>query len=100
MASEETKPAKCKFCVVTFIAFALWLLGSLGFFLRVLKKVLTGHGLDYYTTFWGVQFNYVGALTVFIAGAILIAISPIIYWFSTMEERSFKKKYGIRDKQT
>ena len=76
----------------------LWLLGGLGFFLRVLDKVLTGHGLDYYTTFWGVQFNYIGALTVFICGAVLFVISPVIYWFSTMEERSFKKKYSIHDK--
>lgn len=73
-------------------------LGAWDFSLRVLDKVITGHGLDYYTTFGGVQFNYIGALTIFIIGAALIAISPIIYWISTMEERSFKKKYGICDK--
>jgi len=94
--SKTIQFTKCKPCLVTFIVFGLWLLGSIGFFLRVLDKVLTGHGLDYYTTFWGVQFNYIGALTVFIVGAVLIAISPIIYWLSTLEERNFKKKYGIK----
>ena len=95
---SEAKPKKCKVCIVTFIAVVFWLLGSLGFFLRVLKKVLSGHGLDTYTTFWGVQFNYIGSLIVFIVGAALVVISPVIYWLNTMEERSFKKKYSVRDK--
>lgn len=98
MKKETKQKKKCRVCTATLIVMVLWLLGGLGFFLRVLDKVVSGHGLDYYTTFWGVQFNYVGALMVFIFGAVLLAISPVIYWYSTMEERSFKKKYNIHDK--
>lgn len=94
---SESKTNKCKVCILTAIVSLLVFLGGIGFFLRVLDKVLSGHGLDYYTTFWGIQFNYIGALTVFIVVFVLIVLSPFIYWFGTAEERSFKRKYGISE---
>lgn len=92
------KEIKSKACVLTLVVMALWFLGSLGFLMKVLDKVFSGHGLDSYTTFWGVQFNYVGVLILFVLGVMLIVLSPLIYWLSTIDERNFKKKYGIRNK--
>lgn len=95
--NTEAQPNKCKVCFITLIVCFLVFLGSIGFFLRVLDKVISGHGLDYYTTFWGIQFNYIGALTVLIVGFALAVLSPLIYWVGTAEERSFKRKYGIHE---
>jgi hypothetical protein len=46
-------------------------LGFLGFIVRVILKVKSGHGLDYYRTGHGVEMNYIGVL-------IAIAIIPIV----------------------
>lgn len=89
-----TKP-KYKVCILTTVVMFLWFIGSIGFFMRVLDKVLSGHGLDYYTTFWGVQMNYVGTLVTFLIAFVIIILAPVLYWFSTAEERSFKEKFGI-----
>lgn len=35
---------------------------GIGTIFRIIRKVLTGHGLDYYKTFEGFQFDYIGAL--------------------------------------
>lgn len=40
----------------------LALLGCASFILHAVRKVQTGHGLEYYFTGMGVQFNYIGAL--------------------------------------
>jgi hypothetical protein len=97
MKNNVDQKKKCNVCTASLIVMVLWLLGGLGFFLRVLDKVVSGNGLDYYTTFWGVRFNYVGALVTFACIAVLFVSLPMIYWYSTREERSFKKKYGVRD---
>jgi hypothetical protein len=91
---------RCEFCILSLIVSFLGILGTAGLFLRVLKKVMTGHGLDYYTTFYGIQFSYIGALVTFIVMAIGLVLAPLIYWFDPIsrEERNFKEKYKISDK--
>ena len=66
-----------------------------GHFLYILKKVRFGHGLDYFTTAWGYEFNYVGVLILYVIFAMLIVLAPLMVWFFEREERDFKKKYNI-----
>ncbi len=81
--------------VVASIAGLLITCGSVAFVLRVLEKVRTGHGLDYYFTGWGVQFNYIGVM-------ILLALVPVtllagwgIRWWQLREERDFRKRFNL-----
>jgi hypothetical protein len=39
---DRKKTTKCKFCIVSF--------AGIGVISRIVNKVLTGHGLDYYAT--------------------------------------------------
>lgn len=93
---EESK--NCKVCITILLVGSLSTFALASQVLQVIEKVRTGHGLDYFTTMWGYQLNYIGALVLFIITALLFLFSPIIYWFSTKDERSFKRKYGIREK--
>ena len=96
--AKYLKSKNCKVC------FSILLIGILSAFVlagqiwEIVQKVRTGHGLDYYTTMWGYELNYIGTLVLFIIIAILFLLSPLIYWFATKEERSFKQKYGINEK--
>jgi hypothetical protein len=60
-------------------------------------KVRSGHGLDTFLTGEGVEFNYIGALILLL----LIPLSLIVGWgiryWQLKDERSFKKKFGIKE---
>lgn len=94
----DEKKKNCKVCLSILFVGILSIFALVGQVLQVIEKVRTGHGLDYFITMWGYQFNYIGALVGFIAIALLCIISPIIYWVGSKEERSFKRKYGINGK--
>ena len=95
--SAGKKVKDCKVCLVTSLIGVVSLFVAAGHVWYVLDKVLSGHGLDYFTTLWGYTFSYIGALVFYIAFGVFIILSPLIYWFSTTDERSFKKKYNIDD---
>ena len=97
---NESTVKKCEWCILSYVVWFLTVLGTFGLFLRVLKKVITGRGLDYYTTAWGVQVNYIGVLITFVVIIIFFILAPFIYWFDPIyrEERSFKKKFKVSEK--
>lgn len=73
----------------------LVLIGGVQFALKVIDKVRSGHGLDYYFTGWGVQFNYIGAfLLLFVIIPIALLIGYGLRWWQTRDERDFAKRYG------
>jgi len=80
------------------IAFPLITFAGIGQILLVIKMVMTGHGLDYFTTMWGYQFNYIGAFVELLVTIVLFIVAPIFYWLGSKEERSFKRKYDIHEK--
>lgn len=96
--SKDEKAKKRKVCLASLLVLPFSLLIFAAEILRVVEKVRTGHGLDYYTTFEGYQFNYTGALVGYIAISLLMILAPLIYWIGSKEERDFKSKYGISDK--
>ena len=72
------------------ILWGLLSLGFIGFVLRVIQKVKSGHGLDYYRTGHGVEMNYIGAL-------IAIGIIPIVLILGWLGKKIYylKEKYLI-----
>ncbi len=64
-----------------------WTLGILigsgvaSFVLLLIAKMKTGHGLDYYITGKGVQFNYIGAFIAIIVSAVALLVSWLIRRF-------------------
>jgi hypothetical protein len=96
--NKQKQNKKCKVCLCMTIATALFCVVLLGHLLMTIEKVSTGHGLDvFYITFFSPKLGmtYISALIYYIIFAVIIALSPLIYWFSAKEERSFKKKYHI-----
>ena len=67
------------------------------FAIRVIDKVRSGHGLDYYFTGEGVRFNYVGALILLVIIPIALLIGWGIRYWSLRGERDFKKRHRIKD---
>ena len=74
-------------------------LGFLGFIIRVILKVKSGHGLDYYRTGHGVEMNYIGVL-------VAIGIIPIVLilgWVGNKiylyKKTHFKPKYIEKKKR-
>jgi len=100
MLGDEQKsiiPRSRSFWIMFVIAMSLIVLSAIGWGFQVLNKVLNGHGLDNYFTFWGVQFNYIGALILCIIGFVVLLLSPVIRWWCLRDERNFKRKYSIND---
>lgn len=72
----------------------LCFLSLIGFVLRVWNKISTGHGLDYYKTYWGVEFSYTGVFVLMLLIPILCFI-PVIYdYLQQRAEKDLFKKYG------
>lgn|GEM_PF-2906318 len=71
-------------------AFGIWTFG-------IWIKVRSGHGLDTYLTPEGVEFNYIGALILFLLIPISLGIGLGIRYWQLRDERSFKKKFGIKE---
>jgi len=96
---ESKKATKCKLCILSFIVSIVVCFAGVGVISRIVNKVLTGHGLDYYTTFVGFQFNYIGALVMIIIMFLVLLIAPLIHYLDPIikEEKDFKKKYEIQD---
>jgi hypothetical protein len=61
------------------IGVALALVGLVTLILEVYQKVTSGHGLDTYFTFEGVQMNYIGVIIVLILIPIILISAWIIY---------------------
>lgn len=59
----------------------LALLAFASFILDAVRKVQTGHGLDYYFTGWGVQFNYIGGLIAFALALFALVVGCGIHWW-------------------
>lgn len=94
-----SRKPKCKLCLLSVIAFIMIALAGIEVALKIIDKVISGYGLEYYRTFEGFEFNYIGALIAIILLALLLLIAPIIYWFDPInkEEKDFKRKYEIKD---
>ncbi len=73
----------------------LIVLGGMAFVLRVVEKVRTGHGLDYYFTGWGVQVNYIGVLILLILIPVVVLVGWGIRWWQLRDERDFRKRYNL-----
>ena len=97
--NEGKKITNCKICMVSFIVSLITGVAGIGVISRIVNKVLTGHGLDYYTSMEGFEFNYIGALIVIIVMVLFLLIAPLIHYLDPIirEEKDFKKKYGIKD---
>jgi len=85
---KESTKKKYKFKFVHTFGFLLTLailLGFFGFILRIIDKIWTGHGLDYYFTGHGIQMNYIGAL-------IILTIIPLVLFFAWIIKIIMTKK--------
>lgn len=98
---EGKKTTKCKLCFVSFIVSLVVCFAGFGAIFRITNKVLTGHGLEYYTTFEGFRFNYIGALVMIGAMFLVLLVAPLTHYLDPLskEEKAFKKKYEIQDNQ-
>lgn len=96
---ESKRKANFKSWILGFIISLFICLASIAVINRVVNKVVTGHGLDYYITFEGFQFNYLGALILICVMFVLLITIPLIHHFDPLnkEEKDFKKKYDIQD---
>ena len=77
------------------IAGVLVVIAGISFVLRVVNKVSSGHGLDYYFTGRGVQFNYIGALILLIVIPVALAVGWVIRWWQLRGERDFRKRFNL-----
>ncbi len=80
---------------IVLIGGVLVILGLTAFVIRVMNKVRTGHGLDYYFTGLGVQFNYIGALILLGLVPICLLIGWGFRWWQLREHRDFRKKFNL-----
>ncbi len=95
---EAKKTTNCKVCFCMVLVSTLFLIVLGAHIWMTVQKVLTGHGLEvFYFKFTIPRYGmtYISALIYYIIFAISLLFLPIIYWFSTKEERTFKKKYHI-----
>ena len=95
---KKTQNKNCKICFCAALGGILFLVILGGHLWMTIEKVRTGHGLEvFYFTFYSPRYGmtYMAALIYYVVFTISIALSPFIYWLSTKEERSFKKKYHI-----
>ena len=96
--SNNDQKNSCKICFFAFLTSIVFLV-VLGAHLWVtIQKVRTGQGFEvFYITFYSPRYGmtYLTALFYYIVFALFLALSPLIHWLSTKEERSFKKKYHI-----
>ena len=91
--SEKYRP-KCKPCLVALVVFGLWGLASLGWMGEVVRKVLSGQGLQTYRTFWLVEFNYIGAFVLILAGCLVVLVGVFLQAREWWLLRDLEKKYG------
>jgi len=88
---KESTKKKYKFKIVHTFGFLLTLailLGFFGFILRIIDKIRSGHGLDYYFTGHGIQMNYIGAL-------IILSIIPLVLLFAWIIKIIMTKKEDL-----
>ena len=81
--------------IVLLVGGLLIILGGIGFVFRVVEKVQTGHGLDYYFTGWGVQFNYIGVLILLMLIPVILVVGWVIRWWQLRDERDFHKRFNL-----
>lgn len=70
------------------------LLALVGFLLRVVEKIRSGHGLDYYFTGFGVRFNYIGVLVLFVCIPTALLLGWVLNYWLSRDERDFIKRFG------
>ncbi len=81
--------------VAQFVGGLLIILGGIAFVLRVVEKVKTGHGLDYYFTGWGVRVNYIGVLILLALIPVVLLMGWAIRWWQLRDERDFRKRFNL-----
>ena len=91
--SEKYRP-KCKPCLIALVVFGLWGLASLGWMGEVVRKVLSGQGLQTYRTFWLVEFNYIGAFVLILAACLVLIVGALLQAREWWLWRDLEKRYG------
>src|SRR5215468_2499919 len=72
---------------------------GLGYMLyTAVQMVRTGRGLETYRTFWLVEFNWIGFLTLFGLIPMALLVGLFFRFHEHRQWRSFEKKYGVRDR--
>ena len=64
------------------------------------EKVMTGHGLDTYRTFWLVEFNYIGVLVLFGVVVMALILAGGLWLHEWWQIRTLMQKYGPKDTTT
>ena len=98
---KKIQNKNCKICFCAALGGILFLVVLGGHLWMTIEKVRTGHGLEiFYFTFYSPRLgmSYLSALIYYTIFAVVVLFLPLINWFSTKEERDFKKKYHIDDK--
>lgn len=72
------------------------IIGMTSFLGRLIYKVRSGQGLEYYFTGFGVKMNYIGVLMTLSCIPLALLIGLVIRWWTLRDERDFKRKYGIK----
>jgi hypothetical protein len=82
---------------VLMIAGIAVILAVVGFVLHAIERILSGHGLDYYFTGYGVKFNYIGALVLLICIPVALLLGWTLNYWLSRDERDFKDRFGKRE---
>jgi hypothetical protein len=77
-----------------FIAGVITTVGLIGFVIRVWNKIASGQGADYYKTFWGVEFSYIGVFIIILLLPFILLIGLLFRYLERREEKDFLQKYG------
>jgi len=92
---QSTERPKCTwlcagFALMLFAGFA----GTARLLSVAIDKVMTGHGLDTYHTFWLVEFNYIGVLVLFGAAFAALLVGGGLWVHDWWQWRTLERKYG------
>jgi hypothetical protein len=82
------------------VAMIVMMFGFVGFVAVLINKVLSGHGLDYYISGMGYEFNYLGVLILVVLIPFIMMAVWFITWYQEKDERDFKQKYLKKDDET
>jgi len=75
------------------IVMVIVMFGFVSFVVFLINKVISGHGLDYYISGMGYEFNYLGVLILVFSSPLIGLVVWLISWYRERDWRAFKDRY-------
>ncbi len=72
----------------------LMTLGTSGFILWLVKRVVDGKGIDLYKSNWGLSFSAIGVLVLFTVAVLAVLVSLFFMYRQNKLEKDLLEKYG------